>query len=85
MCNACYRMTAEQKRKRTEYDAIEKRRKYKVAVIQAGRKFNKYKKPCEDCGEEESQKHHRDGNVFNNTLSNIKWLCQICHGKAHRK
>ena len=37
------------------------------------------KKPCEFCGNIESQIHHKD---YHNPLD-IQWLCRICHLKLH--
>jgi hypothetical protein len=37
--------------------------------------------PCEDCGSEDSERHHEDGNPWNNEPSNIKFLCRKCHMK----
>lgn len=36
-------------------------------------------KPCEICGSEKSERHHRDGNTSNNTLENIQFLCRKHH------
>lgn len=37
------------------------------------------KMPCEECGSENSQRHHHD---YNKPLE-INWLCPICHAKEH--
>lgn len=37
------------------------------------------KKPCESCGSEKSERHHKDGNTLNNDSSNIAFLCRRCH------
>jgi len=34
---------------------------------------------CENCGESGHDRHHVDGNVYNNFYSNIKILCRRCH------
>lgn len=39
---------------------------------------------CQDCGMEgKMQIHHKDGNPYNNDLTNLKVLCQACHQIAH--
>jgi len=39
---------------------------------------------CEDCGlEGEMMIHHVDRNPYNNNSSNLKVLCQNCHGREH--
>lgn len=43
---------------------------------------------CEHCGRPYDQEgcfelHHIDGDRTNNTLSNLVWLCNSCHKKAH--
>ena len=39
---------------------------------------------CESCGiESPTSIHHVDGNPFNNTLENLKILCQMCHARTH--
>jgi len=35
--------------------------------------------PCQRCGAEDAERHHRDGNTANNTPSNIRILCRRCH------
>jgi len=45
---------------------------------------------CVDCGLQKSRHreivcHHMDGDVFNNSLDNLQWLCHPCHGLKHRK
>ena len=35
--------------------------------------------PCERCGNEKSERHHRDGNTANNAPDNIAPLCRKCH------
>ncbi len=39
--------------------------------------------PCVDCGSENSERHHEDGNTLNNDLSNIVPLCHGCHARRH--
>ena len=36
-------------------------------------------KPCELCGSERSERHHRDANTANNSPENIAFLCRACH------
>lgn len=44
--------------------------------------------PCERCGAEKAERHHRDANPLNNEPGNIAWLCRKCHvavdGRAAR-
>ena len=35
--------------------------------------------PCESCGAERAERHHRDGDTINNDPSNIAALCRKCH------
>ena len=37
--------------------------------------------PCSICGEERSERHHRDGDTRNNEPQNIVILCRRCHMK----
>lgn len=39
--------------------------------------------PCEKCGAEKSERHHRDGDTANNSPGNIARLCGLCHKKEH--
>lgn len=39
--------------------------------------------PCGECNKPKGVRHHIDGDVKNNELSNIKFLCQSCHMKLH--
>ena len=39
------------------------------------------KKPCEECGNEKSQKHHND---YEKPLE-VQHLCAGCHKKLHKK
>ena len=35
---------------------------------------------CEECGEAPAvERHHRDGDTFNNTPANVAALCRTCH------
>jgi hypothetical protein len=38
------------------------------------------KKPCDMCGNEDSEKHHPD---YNKPLE-VRWLCRVCHLDHHR-
>jgi hypothetical protein len=40
-------------------------------------------KPCEACGSERSERHHRDENPLNNDPSNIQFLCRRHHKQLH--
>lgn len=35
--------------------------------------------PCEVCGSEKSERHHRDDNTLNNNPANIQFLCRKHH------
>ena len=35
--------------------------------------------PCERCGAQHSERHHKDGDTLNNAPSNIARLCRKCH------
>lgn len=35
--------------------------------------------PCERCGNDDSERHHVDGNTANNDVYNIRFLCRRCH------
>jgi hypothetical protein len=37
------------------------------------------KAPCEACGAERSERHHKDGNTKNNAAENVARLCRRCH------
>jgi hypothetical protein len=37
------------------------------------------RRPCEECGSEKSEIHHRDGDPFNNHEANIVFLCRRHH------
>ena len=38
--------------------------------------------PCEECGNPNSERHHRDDNTLNNDPSNIAILCRKCHMRS---
>ncbi len=38
--------------------------------------------PCESCGAEKTDRHHKDGNTANNAPENIVFLCRRCHMEA---
>ncbi len=43
-------------------------------------------KICFDCrGDKNIHVHHKDFDTFNNDLSNLVYLCSVCHGKRHQK
>jgi hypothetical protein len=35
--------------------------------------------PCQICGAQKSERHHRDGNTANNAPDNIHVVCRRCH------
>ena len=39
------------------------------------------KKPCEQCGNPNAQKHHTD---YSKPLE-VRWLCRLCHMKLHQE
>jgi len=39
-------------------------------------------KPCASCGDENTERHHKDGNTKNNSEANIEFLCRLCHMKS---
>lgn len=42
--------------------------------------------PCEYCGAINNvETHHKDGDCFNNMLSNLVNICRSCHTKLHRR
>jgi hypothetical protein len=41
---------------------------------------------CEDCGLlPAANRHHLDGDEWNNVRTNVAFLCTTCHGIRHRK
>lgn len=45
-----------------------------------GRALKIYKRlPCQECGKEQSEIHHIDGNPVNNRIENIMFLCRKHH------
>lgn len=42
----------------------------------------KIKKPCEVCGSTKAERHHKDGNPYNNSSENIIFLCRKHHMEA---
>lgn len=39
---------------------------------------------CENCGSNTNvDVHHKDGNVQNNDIQNLMWLCRSCHKHLH--
>ncbi len=36
-------------------------------------------KACEKCGQPATDRHHKDGNTFNNEPANLMALCRRCH------
>lgn len=36
-------------------------------------------KPCEICGSNKSERHHKNGDTKDNTPENIQFLCRRCH------
>ncbi len=53
------------------------------AGVRAGRDraLRRYRdvQPCENCGDQQAERHHRDGDTLNNEPENIAWLCRKCH------
>jgi hypothetical protein len=41
--------------------------------------------PCDRCGAPAAERHHVDGDVFNNTPANVQRLCTPCHHLAHQR
>ncbi len=39
--------------------------------------------PCETCGADKTERHHKDENPANNEPANIAVLCRSCHAAAH--
>ena len=39
----------------------------------------KQKRPCVVCNSPQTERHHRDGNTFNNEQGNVPFLCRRCH------
>lgn len=44
----------------------------------------KNKRPCEVCGSEKSERHHKDFDTLNNSPENISFLCRAHHIQADR-
>jgi hypothetical protein len=41
---------------------------------------------CQDCGlVPAANRHHLDGDEWNNVRSNVAFLCTACHGVRHRR
>lgn len=38
---------------------------------------------CERCGNPATDRHHKDGNTWNNAVENIEVLCRPCHTRHH--
>jgi len=41
--------------------------------------MNPWLGPCNICGKEARDLHHKDGNPFNHSAENIQELCRKCH------
>jgi hypothetical protein len=54
-------------------DALEK------AARQRSKKVIPILEDCEICGGTATDRHHKDGNVWNNDRSNLQQLCRKCH------
>jgi hypothetical protein len=35
--------------------------------------------PCKECGKNGTERHHKDGDPFNNAEGNVDILCRRCH------
>lgn len=46
---------------------------------QRARRMYKNIGPCVKCGSEKSERHHVNGNTFDNSPENIQLLCRKCH------
>jgi len=55
----------------------------KKAAGERARRWFKEKQPCETCGDSNTHRHHIDGNPYNNSPSNIQWLCPLHHRRKH--
>lgn len=65
-----------------EWDHSGKRNPMWKGGIQTYRRFKK--EACERClSREKIMVHHKDGNRYNNVLSNLETLCRSCHAKEH--
>ena len=42
-------------------------------------------KPCDICGSLRSERHHVDGNVYNNDVTNIRFLCRKHHMEVDQR
>lgn len=51
----------------------------KYGWVQAKRRFPIAGKLCEVCERPAHDRHHRDGDSFNNVIENIAFLCRKCH------
>lgn len=38
--------------------------------------------PCERCGGDKAERHHKDANTMNNLRQNIEFICRRCHMQA---
>ena len=49
--------------------------------------WNRENNICERCGEDKKriEVHHKDGNPYNNEISNLEVLCIQCHNDEHKK
>ena len=81
-----YKQTPEHVAKRMRYRADHWRWKEDAATLLSprGRALQLYPdaKPCEQCGNTRSERHHVDGNITNNKPDNIRFLCKKCHANV---
>lgn len=88
-CQKANTKRAESRKRRTKFYAQHKEDLKTVSSAYALAKrvaeLFQIPKVCCECGSTETlELHHRDTNVFNNSIDNLEYRCKKCHDKAHK-